>query len=487
MIIRKEIVESKYNVFKNGESISEHQHEDDTIIEAVNKCIEYPGDDISYKHISEIAIKIFPSVIVENEAVYFDGHKWFDMLSHIPNVTYEITGGNSLKIKLTRTSDIGLLIVDLGFFTYRQPFSTSASGVTFMIKESPKTFWVKSGDHFIHFIGDCRATSGGYNLLQVIFNEGNLTTECEIFWSRTASDVGVLQKTLDNFKAEYPMLLNWANRNPIGLSFPNQHINGQNKWLWEWTTQAEFDAGFNYHIDACIANCLDINAQGLLIWSLEGQTMPHNISYIGDPARYNQFCPELTTELVTTLFNKIRNAGLLPGVTIRAQELRPVDWSGFGWWQFDLSNVDYVNNLRNKMRWAYNNLGCRLFYIDSCFRIQPDWGGGIYAVEGMFPPFEIIRDLFLEFTDCLIIPEQITTPWVTICCPFSPGINKIDSSVKYMYPNAYQFIFGQHNQFTSQEELDTLQASLAEGNIAGINVAYSSPYLIAYKQVQGIE
>ncbi len=309
MNVIHEVVPNPYIVTKNGEPLSEHADQEMAKSAAITAASEDRLSDVRYKHELEVMVRVSGANVSVENAIVVDGRMWVTLLppNQILDATVEVTGGDFLTFIIRRTANLIAGPVYVGYMNWPQPVVAAdvygGSGISFTRSEHPPTFYIKSGDYFVHFVGPSMAVSGGYNLLGVPFKEGQTEASFEIHWSRSADDVDIKKRVLDEFRDLYPMLLNWPDRRPIGLSFPNQHING-NKWIWDWTNQAEFEAGFHAHIDQCITNCLAANAQGLLIWCIEGQSMGHPISYVGDPARHAQFCPETTFPLIQQIFEK---------------------------------------------------------------------------------------------------------------------------------------------------------------------------------------
>jgi hypothetical protein len=367
-------------------------------------------------------------------------------------------------------------VENLASIIWPGPITFPPGNVTSMRVEHPEYTYIKYPGGIAWVTGNGRYVSAGAKVLQA--SPGN---PVEFRWvdGGDEKDLTYIRPALDRFTARYPYRLNWTDRRPIGKSFPNGHVGGTNRWNWTWTTQASFEAGFHSHIDASVRSCKSVNAQGLIVWSIEGQYMGHPISYVGDPERHEQFAKEVNRPLAKALFDKIQQAGLLPGVCIRPQRLSPTPGNVFGWWQYDLGDVDYMAELRRKITFARNEFGCRLFYIDSCMRIQKAGPVGL-------PPFEMFAQLAAEFPDCLMIPEQSTPAWASVCAPFEGLLNDMPGDLRYCYPQSFRVMHGQ-NRLTSYpakpEEYAQLKASVAAGNVATFNAWYEGPDLKVVRQV----
>lgn len=105
----------------------------------------------------------------------------------------------------------------------------------------------------------------------------------------------------------WPMGVPWPDRRPIGALFPasNYHASAKNPRGWFSDPnldvtgpggQERFRKALMDYADSCIAVLKRAGAQGAIVWNIEGEEYPHNISYIGDPRFVKALAPEMAPE-----------------------------------------------------------------------------------------------------------------------------------------------------------------------------------------------
>jgi hypothetical protein len=329
---------------------------------------------------------------------------------------------------------------------------------------------------YVVYTGNCSLVSANAGLLLA-------TGPKEILVFFTADLSEATNSAADAFAIAYPFIRDWTDRRVIGKDFAYRASGVPDNWHWSPSaTQEAHEAGFHRHIQACVDNCLLANAQGLIVWDIEGQPYGHPISYIADPEFAHVHSPRMTQKLVKDLFKRITDSGLKAGLTIRPQQITPVTWNSFKYWQYDLNDADYFATLRRKIQYSYTELGVRIFYCDTM--IRADQHSGVppktYTV---IPPFEMWRDLCNEFPDCLLIPEQCASAWYGLSAPFAGNLGYVDPVVKRAYPKAFTFMHGQQAQYPRDTEL--LRKTMAEGNIGSFNAWFKSPEFNAIISIAG--
>jgi hypothetical protein len=277
---------------------------------------------------------------------------------------------------------------------------------------------------------------------------------------------------ISSWNTQYPYIANtaWSDRRPIGTEFLgstpcvilswgcgggtydfSKNLNGwfqsNNKdgangvvdlssatgsQAWATAMMARFDNDITYMTDA--------NAQGIIIWDLEGDRWPQCTSYIGDP-RYaddSRFAPEWDTKisysngsgfssssmnLIDAMFRKFKDHGFKTGVTIRPDQLvwdpGDADLGCGGGGTYGIFGVrpsqEYVSDqtarialLEAKIRYAYDRWGVTIFYIDST-----DWTAGTDMVQ-------IHSDLASLYPSehFLLMPENTTLLEYSVGIPF---------------------------------------------------------------------
>jgi hypothetical protein len=144
----------------------------------------------------------------------------------------------------------------------------------------------------------------------------------------------------------------------------------------------------------------DLNAQGMIVWEIDGGSASRNAMYMGSPDYAVALNPELyygrhgqygdKGGIVDDFFAKYRAAGFTVGVCIRPCEFNIETHV------MEDSPDPYATLLR-KAQFAHDTWGCRIFYIDT----------NTYHVAD-FPilPATIFARLRKALPSCLFIPEH---------------------------------------------------------------------------------
>ncbi len=218
------------------------------------------------------------------------------------------------------------------------------------------------------------------------------------------------------YAAAYPNIVNWPDRRAIGslhLTSPPTHPNNPEGWFNNSsTTNTTTIAGLNQfgadllsYANTSVSVMKADNAQGMIVWDLEGQRWPQATTYIGDPRLLSDTHIQANSEmlynyngngaLVDQFFAIFRNAGFRTGLTIRpTQILYQSDGTAYQASNYpDGTLVDEVAELEGKIAYANQRWGCTLFYLDSNSGYDRD---AIRTVQAAYP-------------NVLIIPEHATT------------------------------------------------------------------------------
>ena len=143
-------------------------------------------------------------------------------------------------------------------------------------------------------------------------------------WLRfgNASDpMAPAKEALEAYAKAHPMLFKWEDRQPIistmiGDKFPLHEPEGlELKKPAVAARDEEIRTLLLNHADQLIAEMNDINAQGVIIWNIEGNG-PDYMKYVGDPHMVEYLCPEADA-VADEFFKKIRDAGFKVGVCLR--------------------------------------------------------------------------------------------------------------------------------------------------------------------------
>jgi len=308
----------------------------------------------------------------------------------------------------------------------------------------------------------------------------------------TASDL------YQKFAHIYPFELDWSDRRPIGRAFLSSA--GQN-WAdnprgWHHgfggaqldinsdKGKQEFVRDLLKYADRAVEIAARNNAQGIIIWDIEGQQYPHSTSFLGDP---RSLPPEMrlpvdtegeASPVIDVFFKKITDAGLIPGICIRPQQpMRPVygntitqvAWS---------DHRDRVNNVAEKISFARKQWGCRLFYLDS----DIEWKSDPVAIPGaaghsaLRDP-ALLREIRRRFPDVLVMPEWEDLQTYAYAAPYSQlNYNKLcapPDDVLATYPQA--FLVNSVDMKSGEENMAHLIQAVKRGDILFYTAWYDAP------------
>jgi hypothetical protein len=223
--------------------------------------------------------------------------------------------------------------------------------------------------------------------------------------------LGLCSMTISSVPAQSPpFTFNWLDRRPIGMDVfatdTYSTTNNPRGWFSGVTTtdySSDSNGMANFAV-AMIARTIkeiniltNMNAQGVILWTIEGQETNINMGYIGDPRCIPLMAPEMDA-VADQIFALYRNAGLKVGITLRAHTFgfgtslpalgtngnefiltsAPYGYKTYyytnGWVQekltyaMDIANCissSYWPELGEKIAYAQARWGCTLFYIDS--------------------------------------------------------------------------------------------------------------------------
>jgi hypothetical protein len=261
-------------------------------------------------------------------------------------------------------------------------------------------------------------------------------------------------------------VLNWKDRRPIGMimlsSNNGQFVKGKRQW------KLMGGSGFSKtalmeHANVSIKNLKAIKAQGMITWDIEGQEYPHPFSYLGDPRRIP---PEMDI-IADEYFKKFRDAGLKIGVCIRPDSLNYKD----GWARHYTAFNPY-QIMVDKIKYAYDRWGCRIFYIDS--NIGEGQIPGTDNSPGYGPKLnvEIFKALFKRFPDCLIIPEFYYEDYLEYAAP----LNKHNGP--HVLKKGFQILDISDTKWNDWQ----IEECVRQGGILMGRVWYNSPELTAIRK-----
>lgn len=287
------------------------------------------------------------------------------------------------------------------------------------------------------------------------------------FTSAKDDGLAVVDDILKKFRTVYPYSVKWQDRRPIGSLFLSSFENKTNKnnprgWLPYTKVDVVSDKGREdfyketmKYADRSVSILKSMNAQGMIIWDIEGQEFPHALSYIGSPEKLEEVAPEMRN-VADDFFKKFKDAGLKTGLCIRPDSVvlssdkkRLVRIPG-----------DQYRSIVKKITYARKRWGCTLFYIDS-------------NGDPNFPSdASIFKRINAQFPDVLLVPEHQNAGYYACSAPYEEwrdASNGIDPIVKKIYQQAFSVINVANWIPNAKESLTVsqqkLNKSVAEGNI----------------------
>lgn len=270
----------------------------------------------------------------------------------------------------------------------------------------------------------------------------------------------------------------WPDRRPIAALHPSSsHLGagttGESKNPRGWCMADKIDVAteegrkrFKEQALAYAKRCVEIaksmNAQGMICWCLEGQEIPHAISYIGSPDRLKEVALEMD-EVADEWFKVFSDAGLRTGVTLRPQKLepdpgydpkQPPNKAPFRYRQRELrvygkdgkieKLVDepaVIELLDAKLTYANKRWGCTLFYVDS--NVHGEWAQDPKTkqwkeVRSERHSYRVYETLVKKHPDCLIIPEHEDFTYWSCVSPLATNVSEPTSkSVLRVWSEAF--------------------------------------------------
>lgn len=292
-----------------------------------------------------------------------------------------------------------------------------------------------------------------------------------------ASRREIAADVLQHFAKAYPFQNPWRDRRPIGALFlsstaartplnPRGWFNDANAAFI--TTDSSGAAKFRQRLlsyaDDAIRIARRMNAQGVLVWDIEGQEHHHPISYIGDPRLLS---PEME-KVVDEFFAKFQRAGLRVGVCLRPQKFIR---QGSSVNQIETENP--ATTLIEKISYAKTRWGGTLFYVDSNGDPNAPFDASIFKVVAARHP------------DVLIIPEHERSRYYAYTAPYhSLAYSQIASTpdaVRQLYPRAFSVIYAAESDI--EKHRAQLIQSVRRGDILMYQGWYDNSHNEAVKSI----
>jgi hypothetical protein len=303
--------------------------------------------------------------------------------------------------------------------------------------------------------------------------------------------LALVQDIYDAFAAAHPRIgPDWPDRRPIAMLHPSSASlglltagNPKNPRGWKLgrpeidITTEEGRGRFREELlawaERCVRVCRGMNAQGGIIWSVEGQQYPHAISYIGAPDKLARLAPEMDAA-ADEFFQVFAAAGLRTGVTIRPQELQIPEEAPQSatakpkqrqLWDGDVIPVErIIEVLDRKLTYARERWGCSIFYVDS--NVSSKWAkdektGKWRPVRWETMPVAIFQELCRRHPDCLILPEHEYFLYWSCAAPLA----RTSEAVQRVWPQAFSANLMQDFQPGKPESVERFGTMVARGDI----------------------
>ena len=283
------------------------------------------------------------------------------------------------------------------------------------------------------------------------------------------------------FVAAYPPQLHWTDRRPLGYlmlssTVPHQ-ASGKNPRGWflndpaiDVTTpegRADFGKRLMDYADGSLKVLKDMNAQGVIVWDIQGQEYPHATSYIGDPRLTPTLAPEIDP-FADAFFAKFRAAGLRVGVCLRPQRLVRTPTTVYQQDPDLTDSAPIVQTLLDRARYAHKRWGCTLFYVDSNGDPNAPYDAGIFE--------RVSQTLAHEGIQALLMPEHKNARYYAYTAPYAElrqDHASTPADVRRLYPGAFSVI----NVADGPEEArhDDLLAAVKRGDILLFRAWWNDP------------
>jgi HEAT repeat protein len=293
----------------------------------------------------------------------------------------------------------------------------------------------------------------------------------------------------------------WKDRRPIGSLFLANEgacsaINPSGYMAAKDVTTPEGRAEFRKKLletaDRCVANLKAMNAQGVIVWDIEGYEFP-GLKYVGDPRMLPEFSPAMS-EIAPEFFKKFTDAGLKVGVCLRPNYIFRIpeehlikhnrdprqhwgymlykepgvaiekgEYEWFNKVQQDRVK-DPVEELSSRIAYTKKNWGASIFYVDT-----NNYGKNVNGVEkGTLMPAAMWARLAAKHPDVLFIPEHENPEYYATTAPYNqPGVDptaKTSPDIRSKYPGAFM-VSTLHDNRATPKFWEDYVSGIAEGDV----------------------
>jgi hypothetical protein len=309
---------------------------------------------------------------------------------------------------------------------------------------------------------------------------GNDTYTVWLRFGDAADPLAPAKEALEAYGKSHPMLVKWEDRRPIvptmiGDKFPFHEPEGlELKKPVVGPRAEEVRKLMLDHADALIAQMKKLNAQGMIVWNIEGNGPPQ-IKYVGDPHMIEYMCPEADA-VADEFFKKFRDAGFKVGVCLRPSVIEVGELAKNPWLKGQNPNAttpyaffhNYPHKTRSpadilseKVAYAKKRWGCTLFYVDTNhaagFTPQteeekaawPKDSNGDLKWYNEILNEDVWAEVLKRHPDVLFTIEHTPLIQYTINAPFDDGLAGLGGTppvVRATWPEAFKCIAGTGGQ-----------------------------------------
>lgn len=200
----------------------------------------------------------------------------------------------------------------------------------------------------------------------------------------------------------------WSDHRPLGrvvlsglMGPPGQQpASNPSGWLFDpaiTLQHGDFSAHMTALVDRAIAGLRRADAQGVILYGIEGGLHQHTLGFPGDPRLLPEFAPEFDA-IADTLFARIRTAGFRVGVTISPWRIERRGRT----WHKNLETANEANaeiELDRRIAYARQRWGCTVFYLNIA---------GPEVPSHIRVPSAALRNVALRHPEVLMIVEKPT-------------------------------------------------------------------------------
>ncbi len=375
--------------------------------------------------------------------------------------------------------------------------------------------WKRDGGRLIvgvragHPDGGAEVHDGVWNVRPIDRDETDTYRISLFFGAEADSKIELAREVYDAFHEAYPPVSRWYDRRPIGTLFLAGYHEKTEQNPRRYTVGG-FPVDGDVHseegrenlrkclmdyADQVIETAESMGLQGVIAWDLEGGEYAHPTTYLGAPRMLPLVAPEMD-ELADDFFDRLDEAGLRTGVTIRPTLLWPVDEEGDRIDDWDkraklrhrpwlpeetyeevYADIDAiepeemdspVERLSNKIAYVKERWGCTLIYVDTPHLWRPrERTDGINEWSSKQVSAQVFEEVARRHPDVVIIPEHSypryrasTAPYYQI--GYSPLVTPPE--IRAIYPEGFVFQNMANEPDTVTDKAETFIEGVRKGD-----------------------